>query len=112
MLKRLYRVVGLSRAELRENAPEGSEGDEETVVQIEGGSDHTLFLTSQGCVFSCGRSIDGQLGLPQDYPSITQHCHTFEAISFTDTFATLLTVIAFPTPTSVDPHQTHRGRRT
>jgi len=97
------RVVGLSKAELKANTNEGSGGDEETVVQIEGGSDHTLFLTSQGRVFSCGRSTDGQLGFPSDHPSISRRHHTIAGISFTDTFAPLPMLIVFPTPTSMDP---------
>lgn len=40
---------------------------EEVVVQIAGGEHHTLFLTSAGRVFACGRCDDGQLGLPEDH---------------------------------------------
>jgi regulator of chromosome condensation len=36
------------------------------VVQIAGGEHHTLFLTSDGKVYACGRSNCGQLGLPDD----------------------------------------------
>ena len=97
------KVVGLSKAELKASADEGSGEDEETVVQIEGGSDHTLFLTSQGRVFSCGRTIDGQLGLPTDHPSISVRQHTVAGVSFTDTFVPLPTQIIFPILTSVDP---------
>ncbi|KAH9948366.1 RCC1/BLIP-II [Amylocystis lapponica] len=50
------RVVGLSRKELGGAA----------VVQIAGGEHHTLFLTSAGAVFACGRSDGGQLGLAED----------------------------------------------
>jgi regulator of chromosome condensation len=42
-----------------------------TVVEIAGGDHHTLFLTSDGRVFACGRSEDGQLGLPDDHPAFT-----------------------------------------
>jgi len=35
----------------------------ETVVEIAGGEHHTIFLTSGGRVFACGRSDGGQLGL-------------------------------------------------
>jgi len=35
----------------------------ETVVEIVGGEHHTIFLTSGGRVFACGRSDGGQLGL-------------------------------------------------
>ncbi|GLB34025.1 putative RCC1 domain-containing protein [Lyophyllum shimeji] len=37
-----------------------------TVVQIVGGAHHTLFLTSSGQVYACGRSNAGQLGLADD----------------------------------------------
>lgn len=39
----------------------------ETVVQIAGGEHHTLFRTSGGRVFACGRANGGQLGLPSDH---------------------------------------------
>lgn len=51
------RVVGLSQKDL---------GGDEKVVEIAGGEHHTLFLTSAGRVFSCGRSDGGQLGLADD----------------------------------------------
>lgn len=38
----------------------------DTVVQIEGGNHHTLFLTESGKVYACGRSNAGQLGLADD----------------------------------------------
>ena len=41
-------------------------GDGETVVEIAGGEHHTLFLTSKGNVYACGRSEGGQLGLEDD----------------------------------------------
>ncbi|KAI6047503.1 regulator of chromosome condensation 1/beta-lactamase-inhibitor protein II [Pisolithus marmoratus] len=40
----------------------------EVVVQIAGGEHHTLFLTSSGRVFACGRCDGGQLGLREDSP--------------------------------------------
>lgn len=40
--------------------------DGERVVQIAGGEHHTLFLTSSGRVFACGRCDGGQLGLGED----------------------------------------------
>lgn len=40
---------------------------EEVVVQIAGGEHHTLFLTSAGRVFACGRCDGGQLGLTEDH---------------------------------------------
>ncbi|KAI0939150.1 hypothetical protein AcV5_000645 [Taiwanofungus camphoratus] len=51
------KVVGLSKKEL---------GGEATIVQIAGGEHHTLFLTSEGKVYACGRSQGGQLGLADD----------------------------------------------
>ncbi|KAI8974193.1 regulator of chromosome condensation 1/beta-lactamase-inhibitor protein II [Trametes punicea] len=46
-------VIGLSKADLG-----GA-----TVVQIAGGSQHTLFLVSDGRVYACGNYEDGQLGV-------------------------------------------------
>jgi regulator of chromosome condensation len=37
------------------------------VVQIKGGTHHTLFLTANGKVYACGRSNAGQLGLSDDH---------------------------------------------
>lgn len=53
------KVVGLSKVELN-----GAH-----VVQVAGGDHHTLFLTSEGKVFACGRSDEGQLGLANDDPA-------------------------------------------
>lgn len=50
------KVLNLSKAELG--------GD--TVIEISGGEHHTLFLTSGGKVYACGRSTSGQLGLADD----------------------------------------------
>ncbi|KAI0628968.1 regulator of chromosome condensation 1/beta-lactamase-inhibitor protein II [Trametes polyzona] len=55
-------VVGLSKAELG-----GA-----TVVQIAGGSQHTLFLLSDGRIFACGNYEDGQLGLPDDREALAE----------------------------------------
>lgn len=44
--------------------------DGATVVQISGGEHHTLFRTSDGRVFACGRANGGQLGLPADHPAL------------------------------------------
>jgi regulator of chromosome condensation len=38
----------------------------DAVVQIAGGEHHSLFLTSSGKVYACGRSNAGQLGLADD----------------------------------------------
>lgn len=59
------RVVGLSKEELG-----GA-----TVVQIVGGEHHTLFLTSDGRVFACGRSNGGQLGLPNNHAAFKEPAH-------------------------------------
>ena len=53
------KVIGLSKEDL----------NGESVVEIAGGEHHTLFLTSGGKVFACGRSDGGQLGLPEDDPA-------------------------------------------
>lgn len=50
------KVKRLSRDEL----------DGDYVVQIDGGNHHSLFLTSRGKVYACGRSNAGQLGLADD----------------------------------------------
>ncbi|KAF7797412.1 hypothetical protein EIP86_008607 [Pleurotus ostreatoroseus] len=57
------KVIGLSTDEL---------GDDDKVVQISGGEHHTLFLTSSGKVYACGRSDGGQLGLPDDHPALQE----------------------------------------
>jgi regulator of chromosome condensation len=51
------RVPALSQEELN--------GDR--VVHIAGGYHHTLFLTSNGHVYACGRAEAGQLGIPDDH---------------------------------------------
>jgi regulator of chromosome condensation len=53
------RVAGLSQAELAG----------ERVVEIVGGDHHSLFRTSDGKVYACGRSNVGQLGLADDHPA-------------------------------------------
>ncbi len=55
------KVIGLSKKEL---------GGDETVVQITGGEHHTLFLTSTGKVYACGRSNGGQVGIDEDDPAV------------------------------------------
>ena len=50
-----HRVRGVGRKDL---------GDEATIVQISGGDRHTLFLASDGRVFACGNTEDGQFPLP------------------------------------------------
>lgn len=54
------KVIGLSKEEL----------GGETVVEVVGGEHHTIFLTSGGRVFACGRSDGGQLGLEADDPAL------------------------------------------
>ena len=51
------KVVGLSKEELG-----GA-----TVVAMQGGEHHSLFLTSDGKIYACGRADAGQLGLPKDH---------------------------------------------
>lgn len=59
------KVIGLSKEDLC--------GD--TVVEIAGGEHHTIFLTSDGRVFACGRSDGGQLGLEDDDPVFQDREH-------------------------------------
>ncbi|KAI0657584.1 regulator of chromosome condensation 1/beta-lactamase-inhibitor protein II [Cubamyces menziesii] len=66
------RVRRVSRAEL---------GGGASVVQIAGGDEHTLFLTSDGRVFACGSGWAGQLGggqqltesVPEPVPVVFPH---------------------------------------
>lgn len=41
------------------------------VVQIASGSEHTLWLLSDGTVYGCGLNQDGQLGLPPDHAALS-----------------------------------------
>jgi Alpha-tubulin suppressor and related RCC1 domain-containing proteins len=52
------KVVGMSKEELG-----GA-----TVVAMTGGEHHSLFLTSDGKLYACGRANAGQIGLPKDDP--------------------------------------------
>ncbi|KAF5363508.1 hypothetical protein D9756_000340 [Leucocoprinus leucothites] len=45
---------------------------QDRVVQIAGGEHHSLFLTREGKIYSCGRMDGGQLGLGEDHPAITE----------------------------------------
>jgi regulator of chromosome condensation len=74
------RVIGLSKEELQG----------ETVVEIVGGDHHTLFLTSHGQVYACGRSNDGQLGLADDDEA-------FQDRAFDD-FLPIPALVTFPDP--------------
>jgi len=58
VVERPSKVIGLSSTEL---------GNSDRVVKIAGGEHHTLFLTSQGKVYVCGKSNDGQLGLASNH---------------------------------------------
>ncbi|KAF5380523.1 hypothetical protein D9615_004510 [Tricholomella constricta] len=53
------KVQRLSRSELK-----GA-----TVTEVAGGEHHSLFLTSDGKVYACGRAYDSQLGLSDDDPA-------------------------------------------
>lgn len=57
------KVIGLSSNEL---------GNSDRVTQIAGGQHHTLFLTSSGKVYACGRCNGGQLGLRDDHPALQE----------------------------------------
>lgn len=59
------KVIGLSKEDL----------SGETVVEIAGGEHHTIFLTSKGEVFACGRSDGGQLGLEDGDPAFNDREH-------------------------------------
>ena len=57
------RVPGLSPAEL---------GNDARVIEISGGDLHTLFLTSDGRVYACGRADAAALGLPRDHEALAE----------------------------------------
>lgn len=80
------KVVGLSKEEL---------GGEATIIRIAGGEHHTLFLSSDGRVFACGRANGGQLGLPEDHPA-------FKAEDYKD-FVPEPVVVPMPDTASEDP---------
>jgi len=60
------KVEHLSKAEL----------GEDVVVQIEGGDQHTVFLTQQGRVYTCGVSTGGQLGLSDNDVAFKDHANS------------------------------------
>ena len=70
-------------------------GNDARITRIRGGEHHTLFLSSDGRVFACGRSNGGQLGLPKDHAA-------FKEESYKDFVATPIHV-PFPDPESEDP---------
>ncbi|KAG5635990.1 hypothetical protein H0H81_009440 [Sphagnurus paluster] len=43
-----------------------------TIVEVAGGEHHTLFLTSAGKVYACGRAYDSQLGIVGDHPAFAK----------------------------------------
>jgi regulator of chromosome condensation len=57
------KVKNLSKKEL----------NDDVVVQIDGGSHHSVFLLASGKVYACGRSNGGQLGLADDDVAFKEH---------------------------------------
>jgi regulator of chromosome condensation len=58
------KVTGMSKTELG-----GA-----TVISMQGGAHHSLFLSSDGHVFTCGHSDAGQIGIPKDDLTTGQVC--------------------------------------
>ncbi|KAI0061151.1 RCC1/BLIP-II [Artomyces pyxidatus] len=78
------KVVGLSVEELGSGA---------RVVEIAGGDLHTLFLTSDGRVFACGRADSCQLGLPEGHAALADDA----------TFVATAVHVPFPDDAEDDP---------
>ncbi|EJD01011.1 RCC1/BLIP-II [Fomitiporia mediterranea MF3/22] len=70
-------------------------GNDARVTRIVGGDHHTIFLTSDGRVFGCGRASGGRLGLPSTHPAFT--------VKGYNGFVAKPTHIPFPDPASEDP---------
>ena len=83
------KVAGLSRGELN-----GA-----TVTSISGGEHHTLFLTSAGEVYACGRATAGQLGLPPTHSARQSNPDE----KHLDGIVPKPTLVPFPDPASDDP---------
>ncbi|KAJ8515345.1 hypothetical protein ONZ45_g7233 [Pleurotus djamor] len=79
------KVIGLSKEEL----------GGETVVEVTGGEHHTLFLTSGGKVYACGRSNCSQLGLPSDHEAFKDREH--------DDFVSIPTLVKLSDEDDEDP---------
>ncbi|KAF8913764.1 regulator of chromosome condensation 1/beta-lactamase-inhibitor protein II [Gymnopilus junonius] len=60
------------------------------VVQVAGGTHHTLFLLQSGKVYATGRSSAGQLGLPEDHPAFKDRAD--------DEFVPEPVLVPFPDP--------------
>ena len=45
-------------------------GGDAGVVAMEGGAHHSVFLTTDGRVYACGRADAGQIGVPKDHEAL------------------------------------------
>ena len=89
MVPQPKQVLGLSREEL----------DGATVTSIAGGEHHTLFLTSAGEVYACGRATAGQLGLPPSHHARQSNPEE----KHLEGMVPKPTLVPFPEPATVDP---------
>lgn len=51
-------------------SPEHHDGAK--VVQISAGENHSVFLFDNGAVFTCGKTVNDELGLAADHPALTE----------------------------------------
>ena len=91
--------LGLGRNDLGENFPRLIEKFYDTststssyinydairIIEISAGMNHSLFLTNDGNVYSCGQNVFGQLGLgnkePENRPTLIQSVNNIKKIS-------------------------------